>query len=761
MNHEINQYIDKNREQLDTEMPDPQVWEQVRTELHPREKRSPIWYVAASAVVLIGLSAAGYLYFDEPLESHAGMLAEDFSKKIEEIPITFEEEAEMVLPSPSEGEPTEEGQFREEPPYTPVQLAEKEGPVATDEPTEEEPLATEVVVLADANGSEAVVKKIFPNKDFKATTHFSLAATSDGSFNRQQVSGGTGTYGWTIQGTLNNQNDGTGLGFYRVQTPHHGTVSIPASVNDRRNYQKSQSINFGDGDLGYAYDQSHWGEFEDRDGNPITTAVPFLHIDPQSRSENYERLPENGFLQAAREPLSTFSIDVDGASYSNTRRFLNNDQLPPPSAVRLEELVNYFPYNYKTPKATAKHPFAVNTELGTCPWNKAHHLVMVGLKGMEVDLTDAPANNLVFLLDVSGSMNEPNKLGFLKKGFRMLVQELREEDRVAIVVYAGAAGVVLPSTSGANKTKILNALEALEAGGSTAGGEGLDLAYKLASESFLENGNNRIILATDGDFNVGVSQDAALVEMIEQKLRSGVFLSVLGLGEGNLQDSKMERIANHGNGNYSYIDNLLEAKKVFVSEMGGTLITIAKDVKLQVEFNPTKVRSYRLLGYENRQLENRDFADDTKDAGELGAGHTVTAIYEIVPVGAESKADDASEEDALKYQQPAQQPTEAFSDEWMTVKFRYKEPDGETSKLLSTVVEGEVRSETSNSFRFAAAVAEFGLLLGDSKYKADASWEQVLSHARNARGEDPNGYRAEFIRLVEKAILLTQDQAGE
>jgi Ca-activated chloride channel family protein len=473
--------------------------------------------------------------------------------------------------------------------------------------------------------------------------------------------------------------------------------------------------------------------------------------DSDFNTEEYDRIYENEFLDAFSNPLSTFSIDVDTASYSNVRRFINNSQLPPQDAVRIEEFINYFTYDYPPP--AEEHPFSIVTELSEAPWNPAHQLVQVGLQGRRIPKEQFPNSNLVFLLDVSGSMNNPNKLPLVKQGFRLLVDQLSERDSVAIVVYAGAAGLVLPPTSGDSKATILQAIDNLEAGGSTAGGEGIKLAYQIAQENFIEGGNNRVILATDGDFNVGASSDAELIRLIEEKRDEGVFLTILGFGTGNYKDSKMEQLADKGNGNYAYLDSIREAKKVLVSELAGTLLTIAKDVKIQVEFNPAKVKAYRLIGYENRLLAKEDFADDTKDAGELGAGHSVTALYEIIPVGADEATRPTVE---LKYQETELSDEGEQTNEMMTVKLRYKQPAGEESILMVHPVldDSVVLGETSDDFRFSAAVAEFGLLLRDSQFKGDATYDQVLGLAREAMGEDEEGYRAEFIRLVETAQLL-------
>lgn len=478
--------------------------------------------------------------------------------------------------------------------------------------------------------------------------------------------------------------------------------------------------------------------------------------DNQFNREQYDRIVENDFQLVQAKPLSTFSIDVDSASYSNTRRFINNGQLPPKDAVRIEEFINYFTYDYPNPQGD--RPFSMVTEISEAPWNRAHKLVHIGLQGKRLDTENLPPSNLVFLLDVSGSMNSPNKLPLLKSAFQLLLDELGEGDRVAIVVYAGAAGVALPSTPATEQETILEALNTLSAGGTTAGGEGIKRAYKVARENFIESGNNRVILATDGDFNVGVSSDAALVRLIEQKRKQGIFLTVLGFGTGNLQDAKMEKLADKGNGNYAYIDSILEAKKVLVKEIGATLLTIAKDVKIQVEFNPAKVAAYRLIGYENRQLQAQDFSDDTKDAGELGAGHSVTALYEVIPVGANTNMELPSV-DELEYQQTEIDASAYETNELMQVKLRYKQPDASESQLMvQPVVDAGVRLDTtSENFRFSAAVAGFGMLLRDSKYKGDMTFEKVLELAQESQGEDANGYRAEFVRLVESSRLLNEN----
>lgn len=475
----------------------------------------------------------------------------------------------------------------------------------------------------------------------------------------------------------------------------------------------------------------------------------------QPNTEDYEGLDENTFQEATQNPLSTFSIDVDAASYSNMRRFINNGQNPPKDAVRIEEMINYFNYDYKQP--TSHDPFSINTEVAQAPWNEKHQLVHIGLQGKVIPTENLPASNLVFLLDVSGSMFAQNKLPLLKSGLKMLVEQLREEDMVSIVVYAGAAGCVLPPTSGKEKDKIIEALQKLQAGGSTAGGAGIELAYKIAKENFMKEGNNRIILATDGDFNVGASSNEAMEDLIEKKRKEGVFLTVLGFGMGNYKDSKMEILADKGNGNYAYIDNILEAKKVLVNEFGGTLFTIAKDVKIQVEFNPVNVTAYRLIGYENRKLNNEDFNNDKKDAGELGSGHTVTALYEIIPKGVDSYFKPI---DDLKYQQNKPKIEKAdYGDELLTVKFRYKAPNEEVSQLIVKTVENTIKAldKTSDNFRWSAAVATYGMLLKDSDYLENGDYQLVADLAKSAKGKDENGYRIEFIKLVESSSMMAKN----
>jgi Ca-activated chloride channel homolog len=468
---------------------------------------------------------------------------------------------------------------------------------------------------------------------------------------------------------------------------------------------------------------------------------------PETGGETYKGVADNQFYAAQADPLSTFSIDVDTASYSNVRRFINGGELPPKDAVRIEEMVNYFPYNY--PQPTGNKPFSINTEVADAPWNPQHKLVQIGLQGKKIGMEQLPPNNLVFLLDVSGSMNEPNKLPLLKSSLKLLINELRPQDKVAIVVYAGNAGLVLPSTSAKEKSKIIAALDKLESGGSTAGGQGIIQAYKVARDNFIKNGNNRVVLGTDGDFNVGVSSDDELVKLIEKERGTGVFLSVLGFGMGNFKDSKMEQLANKGNGNYAYLDSLAEAKKVLVKEFGGTLAAIAKDVKVQVEFNPKLVQGYRLIGYENRVLANSDFKNDQKDAGELGAGHAVTALYEVIPVGVKTD---------FKFAQTnaTDKATKLAADVVGQVNLRYKAPQANESQLLSSSIDQQNKAGISENLKFAAAVASYGMTLRNSPFKGNSSYNSVLELANQAKGTDLDGYRAEFIRLVESSKKIAK-----
>jgi Ca-activated chloride channel family protein len=475
-----------------------------------------------------------------------------------------------------------------------------------------------------------------------------------------------------------------------------------------------------------------------------TNTVNINHPLPSTpNQEDYEVFVENQFETPKNAPLSTFSIDVDNASYTNIRRFINNGQAVPKDAVRIEEMMNFFKYSYPQPKDN--HPFSINTEYSDCPWNSKHQLLKIGLQGKNIPTENLPASNLVFLIDVSGSMSDPNKLPLLKQSMKILVNELRKEDKVAMVVYAGAAGLVLPPTSGDQKQTIIDALDNLNAGGSTAGGAGIELAYKTAIANFIKGGNNRVILATDGDFNVGTSSNKDMETLIEEKRKSGVFLTCLGYGMGNYKDSKMEILANKGNGNYAYIDNIQEANRFLGKEFKGSMFAIAKDVKIQIEFNPKHVQAYRLIGYENRKLRPEDFKNDAIDTGELGSGHTVTALYEIIPTGIES---DYSLPD-LKYTQTAN--TANYSNELATIKFRYKKPDGEKSIEMIQTIEDKTKNlaTASEDFKFSAAVAWFGLKLRDSKLVTDKESKSILKLSKQALSKDPEGYKAEFVRLVE------------
>lgn len=546
-------------------------------------------------------------------------------------------------------------------------------------------------------------------------------------------------------------------GWYSLQIPvtdtviwfvndQHKTLKHPVDGNFRYDVIMEslarEELNVVEDDMVMDFEVMPVTEQKSIAGNVVLNAMGGCPPQPDWNTENYATIRENGFRNTWASPLSTFSIDVDNASYSNVRRFINQGQLPPVDAVRVEEMINYFNYDYPEPEG--KPPLNVYTELGDCPWNSDHYLLHIGLQGKNIDKEKLPASNLVFLIDVSGSMSAQNKLPLLKRGFTMLVNELRPNDRVAIVVYAGSAGQVLESTPGNQKETIIAALERLQAGGSTAGGQGLKLAYKIASENFIEGGNNRIILATDGDFNVGVSSTSEMERLVEKERESGIFISVLGFGMGNIKDDKMETIADRGNGNYAYIDNIREARKVFISEFGGTLFTIAKDVKFQLEFNPQQVKAYRLVGYENRLLNDEDFNDDTKDAGEMGAGHTVTALYEIIPAGSDETVPSV---DPLKYRDNGVINGEKSRD-LLTLKLRYKDPDGSKSKLLEMAVDGKPEKSLSENFRFSAAVAEFGMLLRGSQFKGSSSVTHILDLARDSKGADEEGYRSEFIQLV-------------
>ena len=516
-------------------------------------------------------------------------------------------------------------------------------------------------------------------------------------------------------------------------TTEHRPVSGSTAVQETvivgaadANTAITEAITVGGGDAKHAVASAPPPHLSAQRVSGMYELVPRVPPDPQ-----YARFEDHRFVDARRERVTTFAIDVDRASYTNVRRFLADGLLPPPDAVRIEEMINYFTYSY--PQPSGREPFSVTTEVAGSPWNPGNRLLRIGIQGRNLDQWKMAPNNLVFLLDVSGSMAPPQRLPLIKSAFRVLVEQLRAQDRVSIVVYAGAAGLVLPATSGGDKEKILDALNRLDAGGSTAGGEGIELAYRVARDNFLRDGNNRVILATDGDFNVGVSNMRGLEALIEEKRRSGIYLSVLGVGDDNYQDAKMEMLADKGNGNYFYLDGPKEAEKVFHRELTGTLVTIAKDVKVQLEFDPALVKSYRQIGYENRALANEDFDDDSKDAGELGAGHSVTALYEIVPTSANARGTIA------------------------TLRLRYKEPSSETSRLLTAaaVDEGKSAYDASPDMQFAAAVAELGMLLRDSPHKGNATWADVQRLARVAQGTDLDGTREEFLRIVDSAKAVS------
>lgn len=541
--------------------------------------------------------------------------------------------------------------------------------------------------------------------------------------------------------------------FYRQDPPSaHRRQSAEVLSKERENDRRREISN----ELAKKYLPTH----------PIMREA-LRHIAPVEHRDHdtarYPRYVENVFESVLNNPLSTFSVDVDTASYANVRRFLNERRMPPRDAVRVEEMINYFSYSYPQPRDD--EPFAVSLEAAECPWKKTHRLVRIGLKGKEIAQNKRPASNFVFLIDVSGSMSPENRLPLIKQALRMLVKRMTENDRIAMVVYASNSGVVLESISCMNKEKILEAIDELEAGGSTNGGEGIQKAYRLAEENFIKGGVNRVILATDGDFNVGITSQDELIDLIERKAKSGVFLSALGVGTDNYKDAMLQKLADKGNGNYHYLDSLEEAEKVLIQQMNGTLVTIAKDVKVQIEFNPAQVRSYRLIGYEKRILEAEDFNDDRKDAGEIGAGHTVTALYEIIPAHVEDDDEFQTVAEDLKYQPKREKkekpvPPTGNQDELLTVKLRYKKSAGKTSQLSEYPLrnEGKQFNSASDDFRFATAVAGFGMLLKNSEYKRDLTFDQVLQLAQRAKGEDKEGYRAEFINLVKKARQISDDR---
>jgi Ca-activated chloride channel family protein len=476
--------------------------------------------------------------------------------------------------------------------------------------------------------------------------------------------------------------------------------------------------------------------------------------EPEYNTETYDRIVDNTFQAAATSPLSTFAIDVDTASLSNIRRFLNEDKMPPVDAVRIEEMINYFKYNY--PEPNGQHPIGITTELGTCPWKMDHWLLRIGMRAKSIDPDHMPPRNFVFLVDVSGSMSAPNRLPLVKQGFQFLVPQLTEKDRVAIVVYAGDSGVALPTTRGDQHDRILETIMRLQASGSTNGGEGIQLAYRIAKQNYIPGGVNRVILSTDGDFNVGVTSQGELIRMIEEKRKDNIFLTILGFGMGNLKDATLEKLADKGNGHYAYIDTLEEAKKVFLTD-GAALVTMAKDVKLQVEFNPAKVQAYRLIGYENRVMKNQEFHDDSKSGGAIGAGHTVTALYEIVPIGVNI---DLPMESKLRYQQAARSVTTAQSNELGFIKVRYKDPEAEQSQLFDQPISSEPTpyESCSSDFRFASGMASFGMVLRNSPHKGDSTYQLVGNLLRSGKGRDPLGQRAEWTPLSERAQEVNRNQ---
>lgn len=537
-----------------------------------------------------------------------------------------------------------------------------------------------------------------------------------------------------------------------------GTTNIPQSAIEQMSFiQGGLPAQYGDQSAGVIANTTMSGASIFNSKDKKQTAAYNKTIQDKTAeetyvNEEYSQFKESNYNPAANQPLSTFAIDVDAASFSNARRMLQQGMLPRKDAIRIEEFINYIPYNYPQPKEDK--PFSITTEYAACPWDKNHNLLQIGLKGKEIDFESAPATHLVFLIDVSGSMSDENKLPLLKRAFKLLVKQLRPKDRLSIVVYAGSSGMIIENASGDEKDQINQALEVLTAGGSTAGGDGINLAYKIAEKHFLKNGNNRVILATDGDFNVGVSSEKELEDLITQKRDNGIYLSVLGFGEGNYKDNLMETLGDKGNGNYYYIDNFMEARKVLVSQFGGTMFTIAKDVKIQIEFNPAVVKEYRLIGYDNRLLAAEDFNNDHKDAGEMGSGHCVTAIYEIIPAGS---AESHAKIDELKYSKPTTESTN--SNEMATVKFRYKDVKKQdtTSKLISQVVPNQVQpiEATSSNFKLAAGVSEFALLLRGSDYKGTSNYKQAIDLVLQSHATDSNGYIAGLLEMIKVASDLT------
>lgn len=713
MKDPIIKYINENRDEFDNDIPDQMAWDNIHKELHPEKKKKGgyIWFKAAAVVaVLFGT----YLFVNNSFDGQGEELTE-----AEGFYLNEEEKQAIIQKQRSEQ-------------LTKTVDAGIVNPTALDKFSKSQ-AGRVVIPLPGKKNAKSEVKNITA-----VSGEFELSLYENSNLQ-----------------TLHNVQINTDVAELSISDQSFGFSTNSRVVIAEDNLYRS---NYSVANQGLSKDliQSNSGYFgtnyQTAPYEQQETTGGLILVNPGYYYEQYQEFEENKFINPLDEALSTFSIDVDAAGYSNLRRYINDGYLPTKDVVKLEEMVNYF--DYKLPQPTGEHPFSITTELGNCPWNKENKLLQICIKGKEIEKVNLPTNNLVFLLDVSGSMDTPDKLGLVKKGFKLLVNEMRPEDKVSIVVYAGAAGVVLPPTSGTKKDIILSALNNLTAGGSTAGGQGIEMAYKLAEKNLDKDGNNRIILATDGDFNVGMSGDDELVKLIEEKRKTGISLSVMGFGTGNLNNSMMEKVADNGNGNYSYIDNVMEAKKVFVTEMGGTLFTIAKDVKLQLEFNPSAVKSYRLLGYENRMLAPEDFNDDLKDAGELGAGHCVIALYELVPADDSKTVGESAD---LKYQSKTIVKNADNANDLVTIKFRYKEPNGTKSKLITKVVTNRMMPFNSYNFKFASSVAEFGLIIRDSEFKADANMDNLIDRARNSKGTDLNGYRSEFVNLAEKAQMLLDD----
>jgi Ca-activated chloride channel homolog len=712
--------------------------ERVRVAIQPKEKKLlkfPVWLNALAACLVLGL---------------VGIIA---LKNVDPILSSGQEDMERLMAEQSALQSRNEVILNE----TPSKSSETDGNIFLHKSSPEEGsrIAEEIASL-DSNQSpqnstkpETPRLKISSEDGIYELSPFEIQESESSGYAASSTLAGTRIttelrgVGGTIEIARDEFMEDTGAG----DTPILFGLGAKSAPADTR-------ANFTEPKRASAEVASNRDLIKDQIAVPVPSAVSIpvkpTKQEPWSR-EAYDRIVENAFKNPKDHPLSTFSIDVDTASYANVRRYLNNNQLPPPDAVRIEEMINYFSYDYTGP--ADETPFAVHVDSATTPWNENHRLVRIGLQGDKVDLSERPDANLVFLIDVSGSMSDQNKLPLVQRSLNLLVDQMEARDRIAVVVYAGASGLALPSTTANNKETIQHAISNLSSGGSTNGGAGIELAYATAQKHFVKDGINRVILCTDGDFNVGTTDRGSLTRMIEEKAKSGVFFSVLGFGMGNYQDAAMEELSNKGNGNYGYVDSFKEARKVFVDDMLGTLYTIAKDVKIQVEFNPAYVGSYRLIGYENRMLAKEDFNDDKKDAGEIGAGHRVTALYEIVPV--DLKESSPPTVDPLKYQ-AATKPV-AKSTELLTVKLRYKQPDADASQLIERpfIDPGSELANASDDFRFATAVASFGMLLRHSEHSGSMTLNDVLTLANKAKGNDTGGLRSEFIELVEKAIQLT------